>query len=62
MSFDLYLNIGAGNPWAGQSNAKLFAVSRTKENVFESEEKVGAFDPTGSVLTTYKKRIRNNNF
>lgn len=46
--WNTYLKIGAGWAWAGQSSAKLFPASRLNVNELESDEKVGAFDPTGS--------------
>lgn len=45
---EIYLKFGTGRPCAGQSKAKLDLDFLSYENVFESEEKLGAFDPIGS--------------
>lgn len=46
--FGTYLNRGGGCAWAGHKRAKLLHTSRLNENTLESDEKAGAFDPTGS--------------
>lgn len=43
-----YLNIGTGNPWAGQRRAKLWLIVRKNKPLLLSVENAGAFAPTGS--------------
>lgn len=45
-----YLKFGLGNPWAGHNKAKFTPMSRSIVNIFDSVEKDGALDPTGSTL------------
>lgn len=44
--------MGTGWAWAGHNRAKLWPWCLSKENTFESEEKLGAFSPTGSATKT----------
>ena len=44
-----YLYEGAGNPWAGQSNAKLDWTSFLKANKSMSDENLGFAPPIGSI-------------
>lgn len=43
-----YLNIGTGNPWAGQRRAKLWLIVRKNKPLLLSVENAGPFAPTGS--------------
>lgn len=47
--YSLYLNFGTGRPCAGQSNTKPLLAFVSYEKIFDIDEKVGAFDPIGSV-------------
>lgn len=62
--FFFYLNIGTGNAWAWQSNAKLWFAGLRKTLPINSLWKDGGLDPTGSINICFffKKKTKNNIF
>lgn len=49
-----YLVTGAGNPWAGQNNAKELLDFRSIPDHFTSLDKVGDLAPTGSTRKVFQ--------
>lgn len=51
------LIIGTGNAWAWHKSPKLCPESLVNEKTFDSVEKVGALEPTGSSIKIFYNQI-----